>query len=89
MYYPEKLKKGDTIGICAPSGGIAEPEDIKQLEVAEQNLIEMGYKIIETQSVRKEEKGRSASGEQRAKEFMELLENFLRQRWFRVLEISV
>ena len=75
MYYPEKLKKGDTIGICAPSGGIAEPEDIKQLEVAEQNLIEMGYKIIETQSVRKEEKGRSASGEQRAKEFMELLEN--------------
>ena len=35
----------------------------------------MGYKIIETKSVRKETKGRSASGKERAKEFMDLLEN--------------
>ena len=75
MNYPEKLKKGDTIGICAPSGGIAEKEDILQLELAENQLRKMGYKIIETKSVRKETKGRSASGKERAKEFMELLEN--------------
>lgn len=75
MNYPEKLKKGDTIGICAPSGGIAEKEDILQLELAENQLRKMGYKIIETKSVRKENKGRSASGKQRAEEFMELLEN--------------
>lgn len=75
MNYPEKLKKGDTIGICAPSGGIAEKEDILQLELAENQLGKMGYKIIETKSVRKETKGRSASGKERAKEFMELLEN--------------
>lgn len=75
MNYPEKLKKGDTIGICAPSGGIAEKEDILQLELAENQLRKMGYKIIETKSVRKENKGRSASGKERAKEFMELLEN--------------
>ena len=75
MNYPEKLKKGDTIGICAPSGGIAEKEDILQLELAENQLRKMGYKIIETKSVRKEAKGRSASGKERAKEFMELLEN--------------
>lgn len=74
MNYPEKLKKGDTIGICAPSGGIAEKEDILQLELAENQLRKMGYKIIETKSVRKENKGRSASGKERAKEFMELLE---------------
>lgn len=75
MNYPEKLKKGDTIGICAPSGGIAEKEDILQLELAENQLRKMGYKIIETKSVRKETKGRSASGKERTKEFMELLEN--------------
>ena len=75
MNYPENLKKGDTIGICAPSGGIAEEDKIKKLELAEKQLQEMGYKIIETESVRKEERGRSTSGKQRAKEFMELLEN--------------
>ena len=49
--------------------------DILQLELAENQLRKMGYKIIETKSVRKENKGRSASGKQRAEEFMELLEN--------------
>lgn len=75
MNYPENLKKGDAIGICAPSGGITKDFGIKKLEAAEKQLQEMGYKIIETESVRKEERGRSASGRQRAKEFMELLEN--------------
>ena len=75
MNYPENLKKGDTIGICAPSGGISKQEKIQELEKAIQQLEEMGYKIIETESVRKEEKGRSNTAEQRAKEFMELLEN--------------
>lgn len=75
MNYPENLKKGDTIGICAPSGGITKENAIKKLEMAERQLEKMGYKVIETESVRKEERGRSTSGEQRAKEFMELLEN--------------
>lgn len=75
MNYPQFLKKGDVIGICAPSGGIVGEEKITKLELAEEQLEDMGYKILETESVRKEERGRSASGEQRAKEFMELLEN--------------
>ena len=75
MQYPENLKIGDTIGICAPSGGITQEFAIKKLEEAERNLQKIGYEILETESVRKEEKGRSASGKQRAKEFMELLEN--------------
>lgn len=29
MRYPENLKIGDTIGICAPSDGIVEPEKIE------------------------------------------------------------
>lgn len=75
MNYPKNLKKGDTIAICAPSGGITKEVDIKKLEYAEKNLQNMGYKIIETQSVRNEYRGRSATGKQRAEEFMQLLEN--------------
>lgn len=75
MNYPENLKMGDTIGICAPSSGIIKPHKILRLEPAIEQLKSMGYKVIETASVRKGEKGRSASAEIRAKEFMELLEN--------------
>lgn len=75
MNYPQNLKKGDTIGICAPSGGIVKPEKIQKLEMAKENLKKLGYKIIETESVRKEEKGRSTTGAKRAEEFMQLLEN--------------
>ena len=75
MKFPENLKKGDTIGICAPSGGIVEEDKQQKLDVAIATLQQMGYKVIETESVRKEEKGRSASAKQRAKELMELLEN--------------
>ena len=45
MRYPENLKIGDTIGICAPSAGIAESEKIEKLEAAEKQLKEMGYNI--------------------------------------------
>ena len=76
MNYPENLKKGDLIGICAPSAGISEEDKIKKLEQAEAQLVELGYRIIETASVRKEEKGRSCSAKQRAEEFMELWENY-------------
>lgn len=75
MKYPKKLKKGDTIGICAPSGGITKIEKQQRLDEAIKQLKKMGYKVIETESVRKEEKGRSATAKQRAKEFMQLLEN--------------
>lgn len=75
MNYPENLKVGDCIGICAPSAGIVKPEKQEKLDLAIKTLENMGYKVIETASVRKEENGRSASAKVRAKEFMELLEN--------------
>ena len=71
MRYPESLKKGDVIGICAPSGGITEEGKLKKLDVAINNLKELGFRVKETESVRKEEKGRSSSGKQSAKELME------------------
>ncbi len=75
MRYPENLKIGDTIGICAPSSGIVEPEKIEKLDRAIENLKALGYNVIETASVRKDIKGRSASAKIRAEEFMSLYEN--------------
>lgn len=75
MRYPESLKIGDTIGICAPSRGTAEPDKLEKLNQAIKNLEKMGYKVIETASVRSDKQGRSAKACVRAKEFMELWEN--------------
>lgn len=75
MRYPCNLKKGNTIGICAPSCGITDENKLKRLELAYSQLKENGYKIIETENVRSEFRGRSSTGEQRAKELMELMEN--------------
>ena len=75
MNYPENLKIGDTIGICAPSAGIVKPEKIEKLDVAIEQLKSIGYKVIESASVRCDIDGRSASAQIRAQEFMELLEN--------------
>ena len=72
MRYPKSLQIGDTIGICAPSDGITEESSIQKLEQAVNNLKQKGYQVIETQSVRKSVKRRSASAEQRAKEFMRI-----------------
>lgn len=75
MRYPENLKIGDTIGICAPSDGIVDEFKIARLERAIKNLELLRFKVIETESVRKSTKGRSNNASERAKEFMELMEN--------------
>lgn len=75
MRYPEDLKIGDTIGICAPSAGIVEPEKVEKLNQAIKQLKSMGYKVIETESVRKDIKGRSTTAKKRVEELMELWNN--------------
>ena len=75
MRYPEKLKIGDTIGICAPSSGTVEPDKLEKLDKAIEQFKELGYKVIETASVRSDVQGRSAPGNIRAKEFMDLWED--------------
>ena len=46
MRYPEKLKIGDTIGICAPSSGTVEPDKLEKLDKAIEQFKELGYKVI-------------------------------------------
>lgn len=72
MIYPEFLKLGDTIGITAISKGISEDYKLKRLDSAIEYMKEKGFKVKETKNVRNCIKGRSSTGKERAKEFMEL-----------------
>jgi len=73
MFYPEWLKKGDLIGIPAPSAGIRE-EKLKRFDLSIENIKKAGYRVRETASVRSGLIA-SASGEVRGREFMELVED--------------
>lgn len=51
MIYPDFLKNGDTVGICAPSAGIGQ-EDFNEFDISLSHLKKRGYSIYETASVR-------------------------------------
>jgi muramoyltetrapeptide carboxypeptidase LdcA involved in peptidoglycan recycling len=74
MRYPQKLQKGDIIGICAPSAGVP-AHLVNRLENAKRNLELLGYSCLETPSVRSNSKCVSADAKTRATEFMSLYEN--------------
>ena len=75
MNIPDFIKKGDIIGVTAPSAGFTEQVDLTKLESVKFNLSEKGYEVIETENVRKCEKGRSSTGKKRAEEFLSLIRN--------------
>ncbi|NLU31445.1 MAG: LD-carboxypeptidase [Clostridiaceae bacterium] len=75
MRYPKLLKRGDTIGVCAPSGGVGGEVCLKRLDNAIENVKALGYRLIETASVRNSSKCVSADSATRAEEFMSLYEN--------------
>ena len=75
MKYPKALEVGDTIGICAPSGGAPGEVLSIRLDNAIHNINALGYNVIETASVRCNDKCVSADSKTRAAEFMELYEN--------------
>lgn len=68
MIYPEFIKKGDTIGITAPSAGSCNEIDINRIELATKNFNKIGYSIKETPDCKTENTGRSASAVKRAQE---------------------
>ncbi len=70
--YPKFLKDDGVIGVTATSSGVTELTDLRRLDNAYKNMEKLGYKIIETSNVRSNEKFVSSSGEERAKEFLEL-----------------
>lgn len=75
MKYPKFIKKGDQIAVTAPSLGFYKEEQLLEYDQAIQNIKEMGFGLLETDNVRKCEKGRSSSAEERARQFMQVWEN--------------
>lgn len=72
MRYPKFIEKNDLIGICAPSAGVGNKLD--EFDESLKVLKNEGYKVIESESVRKKN-NRSASVKKRAEEFEELILN--------------
>ena len=68
IIYPEKLKKGDLIATTA----VSSTANKEKIDIAINNLKELGLDVIETNNVRREEGLVSSSGKQRAEELIEL-----------------
>ena len=87
MVYPKFLEKQNTIGVTAPSDGNSDEIRQKRMDSAILNFNKRGYNIIETANTRNSKKGRSSSKEERAEEFMSLIQNkevkaiFAARRW--------
>ena len=76
MKFPEWLKDNDRIGVTAVSDGLSDPLDFKRFENATKKLNEAGHEVVITPNVyTADEKGRSSSGEVRAREFSGLLDD--------------
>lgn len=72
MIYPDFLKPGDTIGICAPSAGIG--DDLLSWQKSILVLRHEGFRILETPSVRNRNV-RSADAKTRGRELNSLFAN--------------
>lgn len=70
IIYPNKLKVGDTVGITA----VSMPANDEKIDLAINNLKELGLKVIETSNVRSTGIV-SSDGKRRAEEFLELYKN--------------
>ncbi|NVK65110.1 MAG: LD-carboxypeptidase [Flavobacteriales bacterium] len=90
---PKRLKKGDTIGIAASAGPIRTRKEVEEFEKV---LHQLGYQTKLGKNVFKQDGYFSASDEERAAEFMELIEDqevngifFIRGGWgcARLLEL--
>ena len=74
MIYPIFLKKGDTIGICAPSAGAGNHGSLPKYLMSLDTLHSRGFNIVETPNVRLES-NRGGSAEERGEEFTSLFAN--------------
>lgn len=71
MIIPNKLKKGDTIGIIAPSNPIIN-ENIEEIEKARQIIEKLGYKVKYSKNLFSNTNKYSATAEERAEDLNEM-----------------
>ncbi len=67
MIFPEKLKKGDTIGIVAPSNPII-GENIQEVEKAKEIIEKLGFKVKYSQNLFSNTNGYSAMAKEKAQD---------------------
>ena len=75
MIYPTFIKKGDTIGVCAPSNGITREAKVNRFNHAIESIHEKGYQVIETPHVRTNDDYASSDAKMRAQELASLYQN--------------
>lgn len=75
MIYPEKIDFKSFIGVTATSAGTEDDGSLKKIENAIKNFENAGYKIYETENVRKSNKLVSSTAKERANEFLSLWNN--------------
>lgn len=69
---PGKLNSGDYIGLCAPAGALRREEEISEFTAI---LKEMGFRVKVATNVRKKFGYFAGTDEERASDFMELIED--------------
>lgn len=75
MIIPNHIKKGDIIGVTAPSDGVVDELDIKRFQYAKEQLANKGFDVVFTENVfTADSQNRSSSGKERAKQFNGLLD---------------
>lgn len=75
MIYPNFLKEKDTIGVPAPSKGANDELKINRIKNAVKRVKSLGYNVELSKNAFKNNIGRSATKEERAKEFNEMLKD--------------
>lgn len=70
--YPKGLKKGSTIGLCAPAGP---SHDLTEIDGFKKFLVDKGFKVKEGKYIRKHLGYFTSTDAERAEEFMELIED--------------
>lgn len=75
MIYPNFLSNGSCIGVPAPSSGAYDYLHVIKYANSKSKLEKMGYKCILSENINKSEMARSASAEERADEFNNMIED--------------
>lgn len=75
MIYSKFLKKGDCIGVPAPSGGAYDELHKNKYKNSKLKLEQMGYKCVLSENINKSEMARSAPAKVRAEEINRMFED--------------
>ena len=75
MIYPKFVNPNGCIGIPAPSAGADTIQRVNKMNKAKENLEKLGYKLVLSNNLCSNEKGRSASANIRAQEINNMFEN--------------